>query len=196
MSMWPLLSLAEIGPALYGAWRLARFDAAGMNQFDQSLRGYWRSFRVAVLAAPLTALLIAIDLSSKKMDGGWLRLLAGESIAYVIGWVAFPLVAFYLCEAINRRAQYLGFIVAYNWSTLIQLAILLPALIIALSGILPAGVAGVLTLAAEAVLLVYEWFIVRTALGLPGFGAAGIVVLDVIMSLLINDAGDFIAQVH
>ena len=151
---------------------------------------------MAVLAAPFTALLIASGLSSKTVGGGWFRLLAGESIAYVIGWVAFPLAAFYLCEAIDRRAQYLGFIVAYNWSTLIQLAILLPALIIALSGILPAGVAGVLTLAAEAVLLVYEWFIARTALGLPGFGAAGIVVLDVIMSLLINDAGDFIAQVH
>ena len=188
-----MLSLAEIGPAIYGAWRLAWFDPNGMRYFDQSLNGFWRSFRVAILAAPFTALLIAFDLSNEKLGGGWFRVLAGESIAYVIGWVAFPLLAYYLTEAIDRRGRYLGFIVAYNWSTLIQLAVILPAALIAQSGILPVGLAVILTLAAYAAILVYEWFVVRTALGLPVLGAAGVVLIDFVLSWLINDAGDFMA---
>jgi hypothetical protein len=188
-----MLSLAEIGPAIYGAWRLAWFDPNGMRYFDQSLNGFWRSFRVAILAAPFTALLIALDLSHEKLGGGWFRVLAGESIAYVIGWVAFPLLAYYLTEAIDRRGQYLGFIVAYNWSTLIQLAVILPAALIAQSGILPVGLAVILTLAAYAAILVYEWFVVRTALALSVLGAAGVVLIDFVLSWLISDAGDFMA---
>jgi hypothetical protein len=189
-----MLSLAEIGTAIYGAWRLACFDPNGMRYFDRSLVGFWRSFRVALLAAPFSAFLIALDLFHMKVAGGWFRILAGESIAYVIGWVAFPLLAYYLTEAINRRTQYLGFIVAYNWSTLIQLAVVLPAAIVAYCGILPAGLAPVVILAADAVILIYEWFVVRTALALPGLGAAGVVVIDVIMGMLINDAGYFMAR--
>jgi len=189
-----MLNLAEIGSALYGAWRLARFDADGMRYFDRSLVGFWRSFRVAVLAAPFTALLIALQLSTMRVDGGWFRILAGESIAYVIGWVAFPLLAYYLTEAIDRRAQYLGFIVAYNWSTLIQLAVVLPAAMISRSGILPGGLGEAVSFASNIAVLVYEWFIVRTALGLPGFGAAGVVLADVVISVLIQGAGDLMVR--
>ncbi len=189
-----MLSLAEIGPALYGAWRLARFDPNGMRFFDCSIEGFWRSFRVAVLAAPFTALLIALDLSDRSVTGGWFRVLAGEAIAYVIGWVAFPLLAFYLTDYIDRRAQYLGFIVAYNWSTLIQLAVVLPVALIYHGAILPSGPGLAVTYAADIALLVYEWFIVRTALNLPGVGAAGIVAIDVIVTLAINYAGDAVAQ--
>jgi hypothetical protein len=195
-----MLSLTEIGPALYGAWRLARFDANGMNYFDRSLEGFWRSFRVAVLAAPFSALLIGLDLSSRTLGGGWFRIIAGESIAYIIGWVAFPLAAFYLIRAaylidmIDRRAQYLGFIVAYNWSQLIQLAVVLPAVIIAHSGILPVGIGQDVNFAAYVAVLIYEWFVVRTALSLPGFAAAGVVLIDVVFSLSISAAGDLIAR--
>lgn len=189
-----MLSLAEIGPALYGAWRLARFDANGMRYFDRRIEGFWRSFRVAVLAAPFTAVLVALNVSDMTVTGGWFRVVAGESIAYVIGWVAFPLLAFYLTEFIDRRAQYLGFIVAYNWSTLIQLALVLPISLLAHGGILPAELGLALLYAADIALLVYEWFIVRTALNLPGLGAAGIVVIDVFMTIIINYSGDAIAQ--
>lgn len=189
-----MLSLAEIGPALYGAWRLARFDPNGMRYFDRSIDGFWRSFRVAVLAAPFTGLLIALDLSDRAVAGGWLRVLVSETVAYVIGWVAFPLIAFYLTEFIDRRDRYLGFIVAYNWSSLIQLAVILPAALIYHGAILPGALGLAVMYAADIALLIYEWFIVRTALNLPGFGAVGFVAIDVILSLAINYAGDMVAQ--
>jgi hypothetical protein len=50
------------------------------------------------------------------------------------------------------------------------------------------------SLAANVAIMVYEWFIVRTALGLPGLGAAGMVMVDVIISIIVNDAGDLIVR--
>ena len=189
-----MLNLAEIGPAIYGAWRLARFDPGGMRYFDRSLHGFWRSFQVAILAAPFSALLIWIHLSGMHLDAGWPRILLGEGIAYVIGWVAFPLAFFYVAPVIDRADHYLGFIVAYNWASLIQVAILLIGDGIAATGWLPSGVAGALADIALVVSLVYEWFVVRTALQVPGLGAAGVVLMDVLLSLAVESLSDVMAH--
>jgi hypothetical protein len=185
-----MLNLAEIGPALYGAWRLALFDPGGMRYFDRSLNGFWRSFRVAILAAPLTALLIWFHLSGMRVDAGWLRIVTAETIAYVVGWVAFPLAAFYAAPIIDREDHYLGLVVAYNWASLIQLAVLLPAYALASSQLVSPGLSDAVSRTAEIAILVYEWFVFRTALQIPGLGAAGVVLADVIISLVINSLAD------
>ena len=64
-----MLSLAEIGPALYGAWRLAHFDPDGMRYFDRSIAGFWRSFRVALLGAPLWIIILAVNLAADACRG-------------------------------------------------------------------------------------------------------------------------------
>ena len=78
-------------------------------------------------------------------------------------------------------------------SSLLQLAVLLPAFLIGVSGVLPDAAAGLLVWASQIAVLVYEWFVVRTALRLPGFGAAGIVVIDVLLDLIIQKFGDIVA---
>ena len=189
-----MLSLAEIGPAIYGAWRLALFDPGGMRHFDRSLHGFWRSFQAAILALPLYALLIWIHLAGMHVGGGWPRVLLGEGIAYVIGWVAFPLAFYYVAPIIDRTDHYLGFIVAYNWTSLIQLAILLPAYGIAALGILPAGLGSAVADVAEIATLVYEWYVIRTALQVPGLGAAGVLLMDVVLSLVIQTLADLVVH--
>ena len=91
-----MLSLAEIGPALYGAWRLAHFDPDGMRYFDRSIAGFWRSFQVALLGAPLWIIILGVNLAQMHIGGGWTRVVIAETIGYVIAWVAYPLAAFYL----------------------------------------------------------------------------------------------------
>jgi hypothetical protein len=190
-----MLTLAELGPALYGAWRLAHFDPGGMRYFDRSLHGFWRSFWAAPVAAPFVALLIALRVADSHVGGGLLGLVLGEAIAYVIGVVAFPLAAFYITRLIDREREYLGFIVAYNWSGLLQLAVILPAVLLAVSGVFPGGAGSALIYAAQIAVLIYEWFVVRTALRLPGFGAAGVVVIDFVLSLIVQTLGDMLARV-
>jgi len=181
-----MLSLAEIGPALYGAWRLAHFDADGMRYFDRSIGGLWRSFRVAVLAAPLWIVIMAIDFAPMHIGGGWFRVVLAEAIAYVMSWVTFPLAAFYLTRYIDRQREFPGFVVALNWSTLLQLGILLPAHGIAGAGLLPYDAGLVVALSAEIACLVYEWFITRSALNISGLGAVGFVLVDYVIGSVIN----------
>ena len=179
-----MLTLAEIGPALYGAWRLAHLDPDGMRYFDSSVTGFWRSFRVAVLAAPLWIIILAV--SPLPATGGWFRLVVAETIGYVIQWVAFPLAAFYLTYLTDRRREYFVFITALNWASLIQLGVQMPADVLANVPLMPADLGTILIWGAQLAALVYEWFITRTALRLSGFGAIGFVVVDFLIGSVVN----------
>jgi hypothetical protein len=181
-----MLSLSEIGPALYGAWRLAHLDSDGMRYFDRSIAGFWRSFRVAVLVAPLWIIILAVDLPQMHVEGDWLRIVTAETIGYVIAWVAYPLAAFFLTRFVDRQQDYLGFIVALNWASVVQLAVQTPAHVIASTALLPAGMGDGLLWGADLAAIAYEWFITRTALRLSSFGAIGFVVIDLLISSVVN----------
>lgn len=181
-----MLTLAEIGPALYGAWRLAHLDPDGMRYFDRSVTGFWRSFRVAVLAAPLWIIILAVSLAPLPATGGWFRLVVAETIGYVIQWVAFPLAAFYLTYLTDRQREYFVFITALNWASLIQLGVQMPADVLANVPLMPADLGAILVWGAQLAALVYEWFITRTALRLSGFGAVGFVVVDYLIGSVVN----------
>jgi len=197
-----LLSLAEIGPAVYGAWRLVLFVPDGMRYFDRSLHGFWRSFRLAIWLAPPSFLADAIALSDMKVTGGWsnigaagwLGLGAAEIIGYVIAWTAFPLAAYYLTRLIGRGDHYLGYIVADNWAGVIETPFYLLAIIIAYAGIFPIGWAQLFPVVARLMVLVYEWYIARTALNISGLGAIGMVLVGLFISLMINMATDSMMQ--
>lgn len=181
-----MLSLAEIGPALFGAWRLAHLDPDGLRYFDRSMTGFWRSFRVSVLAAPLWAIILAVNLVPLHIGGDWLRVVAAEAIGYAILWVAFPLAAFYLARLTNRQQEYFLFITALNWASLIQLGVQTPAHVLANLPLMPASLGDMLVWGADLAALVYEWFITRTALRLTGFGAVGFVVVDYLIGSVVN----------
>jgi hypothetical protein len=184
-----MLTLAEIGPALYGAWRLAHLDPDGMRYFDRSVTGFWRSFRVAVLAAPLVIVILGADLSQMHIGGSWARVIIAETIAYVISWVAYPLAAFYLVHLIDRQHDYFGFVTALNWGTLLQYAFLLPIHVVANSGLLSMGLADWLVFGGQFAVLAYEWFITRTALRTSGLTAASFVLVDFVIGYLVSFLG-------
>ena len=181
-----MLSLAEIGPPVYGAWRLAHLDPDGMRYFDRSITGFWRSFRVAVLVAPLWIIILAVNFPQLPGGADWLRIVTAETIGYVIAWVAYPLAAFFLTRFVDRQEDYLGFIVALNWASVIQLAVQTPVHVIASTSLLPAGMDGILLWGVDLAALLYEWFITRTALRLSGFGAIGFVVLDFFIGSIVQ----------
>jgi hypothetical protein len=83
------------------------------------------------------------------IGGGWTRVVIAETIGYVIAWVAYPLAAFYLTRYLDRQQDYIGFIVALNWSQLLQLGILVPAHVIASTGVLSFDLNLILVLGVE-----------------------------------------------
>lgn len=178
-------STLEIANALYGCWRLVRTDPRGLSHFNDSVAGFWRSFFAAVIILPGHVLLLALRPEAIPEEAAIVRFVAVEAIGYVIGWVAFPLIMERLCEAIGRRDQFILFIVAFNWSQVVQLAIYLPVLLVKQVDMAPSSLAGILTVAVIAAILLYSWYIARTTLKVGGLTAVGIVVLHEFIAVLV-----------
>jgi len=58
-----MIDAKDTAGALYGLWRLARGDASGLDFFNATLEGFWRSFAAAVIIAPPASDLSVFDLS-------------------------------------------------------------------------------------------------------------------------------------
>lgn len=173
--------------SVYGAWRLARLDPAGMNFFDLTIAGFWRSFFVAVLVVPFYIVLALLDYPSYAEAGVDTALyLLVKLVSYVVGWAAFPLAMLFLARLLSLGAYYVPFIIAYNWAVTIQMAAFLPLALLGVSGVLPESLHALLAMAVTVAVLFYQWFVARTALGASALTAAGIVLVDVLLTVLIE----------
>ncbi len=180
-----MLRFAEFSRAVYGAWRLALMDADGLRHFDDTPKAYWQSFQAAVALIPAYAVLAAFRLAATETAAGPVQIVLVEAIAYTINWVAFPLAMIHVCDRIGRFDRYFRYIVAHNWSAVIQVAVFLVAMILA-KGMLGAGTGTLLMIGASLAILFYQWFIARTALTVSGRAAAAIVGLDLAISIVLN----------
>ena len=114
------------------------------------------------------------------------RFITLEAIAYVIAWVAFPLLMASLARLLDRDDFYIRYIVAYNWAAVLQNLLYIPIAILAAAGVLSIALSNTLGLMALALIVAYTWFITRTALEVAAGMAAGIVGLDFMLNVLIN----------
>jgi hypothetical protein len=187
-------SALETARALYGAWRLARFDGTGTSWFEATPEGFWRSFFAFVIVAPGYAVLRAIEHSKVPIPASGLVLVLVDGIAYVTVCVAYPLAMAYISQLIDRWERYILFIVALNWSVVLQMAVLLPTSVLAAGGGPAAGIGQTLVLLAFVAVLVYQWFITRTTLDISGMLAAAAVALDLFLFEIIDSVADTILR--
>jgi hypothetical protein len=180
-----VLTAREIVRSIYGVWRLARADPGGMAYFDATEEAFWRSFRVAILLLPLRWLALALQVGVAAADAPWARLLAIDLIAYAIGWMAYPVAAHYLVMALGREREYVGYIVAYNWSSMLTAPFQLVVLGLVLSGLLPVFLLHIVWVAMWAAVFLYAWFIAKTALRTGAWQATGFVVIDALLLYLL-----------
>ena len=123
-----MVSLREVSLGLYGAWRLARLDRAAMAlvrpQRDRRLALVLGGGAVLSRLHPAAA--AAARPGAASTARGSCRILLVETIGYVIGWAAYPLAALPFCRWVASEERALGFVIAYNWSQVLQTALLLP----------------------------------------------------------------------
>ncbi|SMH57823.1 hypothetical protein [Azospirillum agricola] len=184
------LTAAAILTALTGAYRLARFDRSGMDLIDRTPEGALASFYAAVVVLPGYALLLAIRLWDQVGDTPLLQVLTVESIAYVVSWTAFPLALHRIALLMGKAERYPGAVAAYNWSSVIQMTVYLPVMVLSATGLLPAFLAEGLVFGVMMAMLTYQWFVLRTALDLSGLAAAALVMVDLFLSATITDFAD------
>jgi len=184
-----LPSANEVAAAFQGAIRLARLDAGGLNAFDRTVGGFWRSFFAGVLSYPLYLMLLTMRVSSAEWEAsGALRIILVETIGYVIAWVAFPLLMLSVTGWIGRQARFVDFMVPYNWCQLPQSVLFVLVGLAAESGILADPAAQAIEAAAAVAVLVYEWYIARVALETSGAAATLVVLVDLVLGVVVSRA--------
>jgi hypothetical protein len=182
------MTLGYIFTALYGALRLAKLDKAGAAFFDTSINGFWRSFFAAFIVAPFHIVLMVFYFSSEEVSASVERFTSVEAIAYVISWVAFPLLMASIVRLMEKERHYLGFIVAYNWAAVIQNALYLPVAILGFSEAVPNIVFYAFLGGIVFFLIAYSWFIARTMLNISKGHATAVVILDLALNSFINSS--------
>ena len=181
----PMIAAPEIVSSLTGAVRLALGDTGAMSCFNRTIEGFWNSFFAAVLAAPGYLALALLSFEETPIANP-LRVFLVESIAYVIGWVAFPLAMVYVARALGREKRYVNYIVAFNWAHVPQVLLFLTGAVLAnglgMTGPATDTLMSILSLA----VVVYFWFVAKTAFEVSGLQAAGLVGLDILITLAIG----------
>ena len=177
-----MISAREAAFALSGALRLARMDPGGLDHFDTSIEGFWRSFYAAVVVVPVYLVLMGFYAALSPVDAGPVRWVLVEAIAYVLEWTAYPLAMVYIARGLRCSDNYIRYIVAHNWANVLGVVLFLP--VAALAAINPALV-GLLYMAMIAV-FVYQWYVARTALAITGQEAAVLMVFNLVLSFFIN----------
>jgi hypothetical protein len=185
-----MLTARDVVYSVFGAFRLARFDPTGLDTMDRTPEGALRSFYAAVIVLPAYALMLTIRLWGTLGDTPLPYVVLVEGIAYVISWTAFPVVMHSVAGMLDRSSRYVDFLCAYNWSSVVQMSVYLPVVVLSASGLLPEGLSEGLVFGVMMAMLTYQWFILRTSLNIGGLPAVGLVMLDLFLSAMIADYAD------
>jgi hypothetical protein len=181
-----MISTGQLAAALYGVWLLLKLDPRCLGFFDKTPGGFARSFLPALILAPLHFIDAALAFSKADTSLAFAPYMVVQFIAYVLSWVTFPFVMIYVSRLLNREARFLTYMVPYNWLQLLVGGALLPVTLLMDLNILPVEAAGFLQLLALLAFFTFGAFIARIGLYVTLSTAVGVVVLDFMLSLLLN----------
>lgn len=178
--------ISETVSSLYGAFRLAQGDAKGLAFFNVSTEGFWRSFAAALLIAPPFIILLGVRHVVSDSEIALLRYSSIHTLSYIISWLAFPLLVFYLTDMIDKSQRFIRYIVVYNWTSVLQNLLYLPFAILVEAHLIQGSLTTLIGLILLGVVLLYTWFITKSALEISNLLAFGFVVIDLMLSVFIN----------
>ena len=174
----------EIVASLYGAVRLLRRDAGGLNDFNLTEEGFWRSFFAMVFVLPLSA--FAAVTFRENPDVSAMAVASRTIVNLTLQWAAFTAAMLAYTRALQLSHNYMRFITAYNWSSVVAtLCMMVPVLLHNL-GLLGIWGALMLVFFVFLAMLTYFWYVAREALNCSGFVAAGVVFMDFLMNVTIE----------
>lgn len=198
----------HIGRSLTGAFALARFDRTGMEYFDFSYDGFWRSFNAILVSLPavfaaalLTPTVVErlakanpqLSQGAAAYPDNAVLFLVFETLGFLAGWAFFPVAMIWIARRLDMGKRYVPLIVAWNWSrAVISWAVRLPMILFGLA-VIPAGLFSLLWLVVLLYILAYRWFVIRAATEASGPAAFGLVVLDILGTMVVQG---LVAQIY
>lgn len=183
-----MIDREEINRAMRGSWALALSDPDGLQYFENSFDAFWRSFQVILIVVPVYLLMMSF---SGIAEHGLIETLFARPGFYVsqaglivVEWITFPILMILLARILGVTARYGLFITVSNWNSLLIVAVLFP-INLALSVMDVADeVSFFFSLAVMVLVMRYRWFVTKTILDVPAPTAAGLVIIEFLISFL------------
>jgi hypothetical protein len=177
-----------VSSGLHAAWLLARGRAEGVQYVEADMGGAARSFWAAAICLPAFVCLRLLAWTSGGMPPRAAHVFALDLLSYGIGWCGFAVLSHRLVGAMGLSERWPRCIALWNWCNVVQYLLLV---VFSIPGLL--GAPAPLDQAAQLVGLGWalwlEWFVFRLTLGIGFAAAAGLVVLDVAIGVLLAAVG-------
>ena len=169
-----------------GIRRLSQFDQVGFLFFDASRKGFWRSFLAAAVCLPIWILAEYQQTATMAPDAA-LRYLAVQFTAYVVSWLAYPLIVLQIADWFGVWPNYYRYMVAYNWFQPLLQIFWLPLLLLEFlhNGQL-GNILALFWVVLQLIQGAYGWFLARFGLGVSNSTALAMAVLDMSLALFID----------
>jgi hypothetical protein len=192
----------EIVQSLTGAWRLFLDRPDAMRFFNVSIDGFWGSFAAVILILPAYALFALAErieiLDEPVVDPafGDSPFIANKLLTLALDWITLPILLAAFAKLLGVSRTYAAYVVARNWCAVLATAPFGVVALLSLVGLLGTGPATVISLVILVVVIRYNYMIARRALGADVGLAAGLVVADFAISLLVIGAVDEVVSYH
>jgi hypothetical protein len=180
----------KLGPqllaALYGVWLLLKLDPRALEFFEKTPGGFARSFLPAVLLVPLhlTHEILTYDPAQTKL--AMAPYLVVQLLSDVLSWTVYPFVMIYVARSFTLEARYFSYMVPYNWFQLPLGLMLFPIAIMADLGMAPMAMVSFINLLAVMVFFTFGSFIARIGLQIGVMTSIGLVILDLLLTVITN----------
>ena len=183
----------EVTRSIHGAWRIARMDPDALDYFDLTIDGFWRSFAALLVVAPFYIIFLILNYGNQaglELPTGPVVstefYVAVKLVAYIIGWLAFPLIMVPISRLLDLSQNYVPYIIVWNWSNVLVMAAILPTVLLFPPAAQTGAAAKMVLIGAQIAMLFYGYLVARAGLRCKILTAVGVVVLDLLLSLLLS----------
>ncbi|MBI1262056.1 MAG: hypothetical protein GC184_10050 [Rhizobiales bacterium] len=196
-----MLSAVEIVRSLNGVWRIIRRDASAVGFFDLSYEGFLRSFAAMFVAMPFiifsagAVLHMALEIPESRdyyvavSPTLYALVELGDTM---VCWAILLLVMVPVSRQMELGRSFTSYAITYNWGAALTHMLFALPLALYMLGAFQYQTAVLLSLPVMALVGYYRWLIARQVLGATALAASGIVVLDFLISLTINEISGLI----
>ncbi len=179
------MPLSTVTAGLSAALRLARGRSDGVALIADDTGTTGASFWAIAFCIPSVVCRVLMSWLETSMpaDGG--HEIARELIIFVLGWLIFVEATYWIARSMGSAARWRRFIVVWNWCNVIEGVLVIAGAIPGLLGV-PDTLDEAFQLITVGWALWLEWYATRVALGVDGFTAFGLVLLDQAIGIVLG----------
>jgi len=184
-----MIPLSEILKSTAGAWGLLHRRPEAVNQFNLSLEGFWRSFQIHILLAPLHfGILIMLGQSlDPELTGGKGTTFLGAAVIYTAHLASFPILMIFLARHLQLAHNYVPYIIVQNWAGVVEFLIYSVIVVLIYAGLFSSTTFAFAGLILMILFVMYEWYVTTQVLEASSFVAAGLVVVKTLLTLVLQE---------